>query len=237
MRWRLVDTSLMMVASVLLLASGAAQAMGTLDQQQTQLNTNFQINTGPPGALSQSLAQTFTPGLTGGLNEVDLDLCEYGATAPLIVEITTTSGGAPTSTALASESVPRSSITTNCNNNALTPLWVAVNFASPAHVVAGTQYAIVAFTTDTSPYNWGAWSAPIYGGGGMFYSSASPPTSWASHSADMAFKTYVETAVGNRPPRHHRKHHRGHRGIPGRSHHRHHRRQTAPLHSRPSDAL
>jgi hypothetical protein len=69
----------------------------------------------------------------------------------------------------------------------------AVTFNSPAVVTAGTQYAIVAYTSGGSLYKW-AHSVPgnPYGGGLAFTAPGSPPSGfWTSQSSDFAFKTYV----------------------------------------------
>jgi hypothetical protein len=108
----------------------------------------------------------------------------------LTVEIRNTSGGAPGSSVLASASVPASSVSSSFG-------FVEVDFVSPAQVVSGTQYAIVAYTADTSMnahYNWADSDQNPYSGGAL-WGSGSPPTTWVEASAgDVAFETYVETA-------------------------------------------
>src|SRR5215204_5533036 len=76
---------------------------GTLDQQQPNgEGASLQIQN------TQSLAQTFTAGLTGGLDQVDLKLSGTGPTQPLIVEIRNSAAGSPGGTVLASGSIPTS---------------------------------------------------------------------------------------------------------------------------------
>jgi hypothetical protein len=171
-------------AALLFGAAGSASA-GTLDQQQTDgSGGNSAIFTG------QSDAQTFTAGLSGGVDQVDLQLqAPSPPLAPLSVEIRNVSGGAPGDMVLASQSVPGSSVPGS-------PAFVAINFATPAPVVAGTQYAIVAYSsTDiTNDYGWAYGATDAYAGGEGLYTLTSPPSgAWnpLSAMADLAFKTYV----------------------------------------------
>jgi hypothetical protein len=177
--------SMVIVAVGAAYAFPAAAAAGTLDQQQPLApGTGLQVTS------TQSGAQTFTAGLTGGLDQVDLHLSGTGTgvTLPLTVEIRNASGGSPGATVLATASVPPSSVTT-------TAAFVPVSFATPAPVIAGTQYAIVAYSADVSPHIW-AWSDATmdpYPAGGTFFVAASPPAgAWSSFAGvDQTFKTYV----------------------------------------------
>ena len=165
-----------------LLAPGFALA-GTLDQQQTQISSSaFSIG------MNQTVAQTFTAGITGKIDEVDLHLGYLVApTAALTVEIQSASGGVPTGTALASSSIPTSAVTSSS-------AFIPVTFTSQASVAAGTQYAIVASSTTPAVNTWewtDAASTNPYPGGTALYA---PPGSsaWANDTtADLTFKTYV----------------------------------------------
>jgi hypothetical protein len=85
-------------------------------------------------------AQSFTAGLTGDLDQVDLLLWKDATTtAPLKVEIRTLSGGVPSTTVLASAFVPATSVPTGRPAQA----FVSVPLSPPAPSVAGTQYVIV----------------------------------------------------------------------------------------------
>jgi hypothetical protein len=167
-------------AVVALVGPGTALA-GTLDQQQTNAG-------GGTYALSNvvSHAQTFTAGVSGGVDQVDLDLATVTTLDPLTVEIRNVAGGAPGTTVLASGSTPSTS--------AVPLAFVPIHFATPAPVVAGTQYAIVAWTQDTAGgWGWGHSAADSYTGGTAFTLNAPvPPTgTWSSDAVDLAFKTYV----------------------------------------------
>jgi hypothetical protein len=107
------------------------------------------------------------------------------------VEIRDTAGGAPGAAVLAAQTVPASSIPT-------APSWVTVNFATPAHVTAGSQYAVLAYSSPvsmTQHYDWG-YGGDSYAGGRFTYTTSSPPSGpWTTGStADLAFKTYVGPA-------------------------------------------
>ena len=192
-RWLVAFCVALVLSLTSLLAPGVARASGTLDQSQTDTSGGVFHTTGPNhkvfGPLSN--AQTFTAGLTGGLDRVDLYLRKTGSpTAPLTVEIRNASSGVPGSPPpLASALVPASSVSTAGG-------WVEVDFASPAQVTSDTQYAIVVFTTDPgtdTSYDWfvGDPFHP-YSGGTLWFSRASPPTTWSEFpTVDFAFKTYV----------------------------------------------
>ena len=187
--------TLVVVCATCALAPGAALA-GTLDQQQTI----FDVGTGTIDS-GETPAQTFTAGLTGGIDQVDLHLEPHGApTTPVTVEIRDTSGGDPGATVLAAHSVPAASIPTGGS-------WVTVNFATPAPVTAGSQYAVLAYSSPVSMtqfYEWG-YGGDLYAGGRFTYASSSPPPPagpWTPGSTtDLAFKTYVappKAATGQR---------------------------------------
>jgi hypothetical protein len=188
---RLLSTAVIVAGATF--AFPAAAAAGTLDQQQPLApGTGLQVQS------MQSVAQTFTAGLSGGLDQVDVNLLAAGTgvTLPLTVEIRNASGGSPGSTVLATASVPPAAVTT-------TAAFVPVTFATPAPVTAGTQYAIVAYSADVSPHIW-SWSDAAmdpYPAGASYFQPASPPSagSWTSFPGpDQTFKTYV--AVPPKPP-------------------------------------
>jgi hypothetical protein len=184
------------VCAVSAFAPGTALA-GTLDQQSTDTS-----GSGFAMFSAQSLAQTFTAGRSGGLDQVDLSLLITGSpSAPLNVEIRNAYGGTPGTTVLASHSLPASGLPT-------TFTFVPISFAVPAAVVAGIQYAIVAYTsTPTGSYRWANSATNSYAGGGALFSPNSPPSFWGeSAEGDQAFKTYLtppdttppETVIGSK---------------------------------------
>jgi hypothetical protein len=163
----------------------AAAFAGTLDQQQAVDGGGaFSIGT------NQNVAQTFTAGVSGRIDQVDLHLGTVGVPVePLNVEIQTASGGRPTGEILATAILPASSVPAP-------RAFVPITFALPASVVAGTQYAIVASSSTPPASNFFQWSngpdPEPYAGGTALYRS--PPSSgpWAiSAAADLTFRTYV----------------------------------------------
>ena len=163
---------------------------GTLDQSQPVISNVavFVSNQFHP-------AQTFTAGIGGRLDQVDIAVSRAGAsTQPLQVEIRAVTGGAPSNAAaLSSATVAAASIPLSSN-----PGFVSVPFASPAQVTAGTQYAIVVSSAAcgfVNCYVWGAGpSGSSYAAGSGFQSPDSgatwPPLN-AFGSMDLTFKTYV----------------------------------------------
>jgi hypothetical protein len=168
--------------ATLFLGSPASASAGTLDQQQTASTSTNGVCSGT------SYAQSFTAGLSGGLDQVDLNLRANPAPAAyLSVEIRDVSGGVPGSLVLASRSVPTFAVSSST-------AFVPINFAPPAPVVAGTQYAIVAYSAATCGAPWSWWTAVnVYAGGAGLYATTTPPTSaWLPNgNEDYAFKTYV----------------------------------------------
>jgi hypothetical protein len=180
-----------------LLATTASAFAGTLDQQQTEQNANGGLYVG------QDPAQTFTAGITGGLDQADLLLCcKFGTPVePLTVEIRNTSGGEPGASVLASASIPMSALGSD-------PAFVPATFATPAAVTAGIQYALVVYTAhpDNDCCGWNYQTGDLYSGGTQFLSHTFPAQPPWDQSADndYAFKTYVTppppAAVPPTPP-------------------------------------
>jgi hypothetical protein len=112
-----------------LVAAPSARTTGTLDQQQTAVAGEI--------GVSQSfwLAETFTAGITGTLDHVDLAARQnIGFGLPLIVEIRTVTSGLPSATTL-------STTTTTVVNPTFTA-FVAIPLSTPTAVTSGVQYAI-----------------------------------------------------------------------------------------------
>jgi hypothetical protein len=185
--WLLIAT-LIGVSVACAIAPGAALA-GTLDQEQTSA-------TGPDAEVysNQAWAQTFTAGLSGGLDQVDLNLAQQisGASAPttpLTVEIQNVSGGVPGGTVLGTQAIAPSTPPVYPTNG-----FVSVNFSPTVPVVAGTQYAIVASTTagSSGEYGWYGAGGDTYTRGDPFFQQPPGTGSWMMPATlDLSFKTYV----------------------------------------------
>jgi hypothetical protein len=185
-------------AGALLLGGAASASAGTLDQQQTGFDTTSS------GAInaSESLAQTFTAGITGHVDQADLVLSNFfSPTEPVTIEIRNVAGGTPGNTVLASASIPVSAIPNDPN-----PAFVSATFGAPAPVTAGTQYALVAWSTEvTGSVGWSyRFSTNPYPAGAAFNNGSGPPSGdWNMPSGDdFAFKTYVAPSPPAAPPAH-----------------------------------
>jgi hypothetical protein len=180
-------------ACAALLGGASSASAGTLDQQQPNSDAAPALfgNTDGP----QSLAQTFTAGISGSLDQVDLLLQKLNnpPDPSITVEIRSTSAGAPgpLGAVLASASVPISSV-----GNSLA--FVPVPIAPPIPVTAGSQYAIVAYNAGVigNAASWGqvVVGNPYAAGAGHINVASFPPDSgWndPGDGTDQAFKTYV----------------------------------------------
>jgi hypothetical protein len=179
--------------ATLLLGAAASASAGTLDQQQTSSDADLAL------LSDQTPAQTFTAGISGGLDQVDLLLLKFGTPPPSVtVEIRNTSAGEPEGAVLAIASLSTSAIGTS-------PGFIPVAFAAPAPVAAGTQYAIVAYSPGTGG-NTVEWRYQVagnpYSPGAMFVSNATIPPGGGFGElggSDLAFKTYVVSAPPVKP--------------------------------------
>jgi hypothetical protein len=184
--------------------SPAGAAGGSLDQSQTNFNASLAF-----GGVRQA-AQTFTAGLSGNLDQVDVHVRFVEPPSPpepefpgppctrgsgITVEFRTAMGGTPTDTTLSSASVPALSVPTTFG-------FVSATFPAPAAVTAGTQYALVLSAPDAIctesfffPYEWGGATGNPYAGG-FGYVKLNAPSSWAAQNDyDNAFRTYVDTTT------------------------------------------
>jgi hypothetical protein len=169
-------------------------AAGTLDQSQSGISTTTYT------AVSDIYpkAQTFTSGLTGALDQVDLAIgrAASSVTATLVVEIRPLSGGVPSGPPLASASIPAANVPVAFGG--LPSAFYSIPFASPAPVTAGVQYAIVASALSCGGANcYFSALGPLgdsYPAGSILFSQDFGAT-WMPYtafgSADLPFRTYV----------------------------------------------
>lgn len=177
-----------LAAAVLMLGlvPGLAHA-GTLDQQQTSNSSGaYNIFSGSANA------QTFTAGITGALDQVDLHLFQNGAVnAQLSVQIRDAPGGLVGDTVLASSGI-------GPGIGASPGAFMPIVFTAPAPIVAGVRYAIVVYTTTGggSSYSWGHSNSGPYASGQAFQGGGTHPPTGGSFSViagtDFAFRTYVK---------------------------------------------
>jgi hypothetical protein len=172
------------MAGILMLAllPGSAMALtaGDIDQQSNLVGHSL--------GSSADLAQTFTAGKTGALNDIEL---YFNGSGTITVTIQTTSGGLPTGTVLATTTATPGSGTD----------WLDFVFASPASVTSGVMYAIV-FNTGVAAAVWGtSTTEPDNYAAGQALSNSG---TWAASPSigDFGFHTYVSVASteGTPPP-------------------------------------
>ena len=173
--------------SVFGVSSGVAQAATTLDQ-------SYDVGTSNQAVPRGSLGQVVTPGLSGQLTNVDVNLLKLGiAPGGVTVSIRNVSAGLPTGSDLAAVYIPDSSIGTAAS-------WIQVNFSTPVTITAGTPFAIVVSdANNANEYFWRHESPGTYAGGEG--SRAIPTWTLYSPSYDFNFRTYVDTTgSGSTPP-------------------------------------
>ena len=91
-------------------------------------------------------AQVYTPQIAHSINYVVLKCAKTAShTGSLFIQIRSVSGSLPTSTVLASGSVTINSLTTEPTRS-----WKQINLAIPVAQVAGTKYALVAYSNGSS---------------------------------------------------------------------------------------
>jgi hypothetical protein len=160
-------------------------AAGTLDQSQPVLS-----NISTDISDVDNLAQTFTSGRTGALDQVDVAVGRRAASASLRVEIRPVSSGAPSGPALASEILPAASVPPFV---VPTP-FVSVPLVPPVPVTAGVQYAIVVSSSSCgflNCYDQVFGPGAVYPGGAAYFSHDAGATWGPIVHYDLPFKTYV----------------------------------------------
>jgi hypothetical protein len=139
------------------------------------------------------LAQGFTPSVTGNLTSVSLAIARIDANTDLIIEIYATSGGKPTGSPLATQTIPKGNVPaagTYGNTKLL------VTFSSPAALTSGTVYAIVASSTCALyGYLWWGTTHTIYTAGTLYWSNNSGSTWFSASPKSCAFVTTMDVPV------------------------------------------
>ncbi len=171
------------LAAFLSLVPGAA-AIGSLDQSDFAATAGG----GPIVDSGDTVAQTFTAGISGPLTDVsvELELTLNPASAPLEVDIVPVSSGTPVlGTVLGTGTILASAVSSSYQ-------LLNVHLTTAATVVSGTQYALVLSTTAgfLNSYVWEQDSTDSYPGG-TIWSTAS------SASDDLEFATYVTLPDSN----------------------------------------
>jgi hypothetical protein len=170
----------MLLAVGLLVLAGSASA-GTLDQKQEDTSNCSSTVSAP-----QTIAQTFTAGKTGDLDQVDFNVSGIAGDSPqgsVTVQIqgvtTLLSGDVPNGVTLATETV--------------TPVadWNPVALSPTVPVVGGTKYAIVLSTGDLQVSWAGSTVANTYPSGNSADNVLGSGWTPRPAACDQAFRTYV----------------------------------------------
>lgn len=183
-----------LVMTMVVVPSASAETL--LDQSQEQAAASSSYS--PNDEANAGLAQTFKAGVAGILHSVDLRVYKVNTpTVGLKVELR---AGPPNGTLLAtSDLVAVDKVGTDPAG-----AWVSFRFATPATLVAGTEYSLVlapaiADTNAADPtYVWLRSATDAYAGGTAWAAATSAaPIPWLqlSPAADFAFHTYLTTAA------------------------------------------
>jgi hypothetical protein len=137
-----------------------------------------------------SYAQTFTAGMTGNLTRADVRALNYfgAASAPLQLEVWSTTNPNTLASLLASASLPQSSVPSSTG-------FVSFDLSgSPAPITAGQPLALVLKTASNYSYLWEGPSNGGYTNGvACSVSGNSYYVTMAGPNADFGFRTYVTT--------------------------------------------
>jgi hypothetical protein len=182
-----------LAVAVAVLAFPAGALAGTLDQSQTSYPSDLQ---GLCCGTFSGVAQTFTPGLSGKLDQVEVVVdriasvvvfpahewvppedCVGGSGITAEIRMVAP-GGAPSDvTALARANVPAESIPTTLPDPSVSSPFVSFTFSAPATVTAGNPYALVLSAPDSycpsrfgrsAAYRWYGDPGGPYGGGARY---------------------------------------------------------------------
>lgn len=177
--------------SVLVVCGSSRASIVDQAQEQTDGMVGFIYS-------SNSFAQTFTAGMTGQLDSIDLYLenllnFTFPPDYPSIISIVSVNGAIPNGPVLGQ--VYEEHFITGFNNISF--------FAQSVFLNTGTQYGLVLSNNDTAPYdsisvNWDLKNSDVYGGGSLW--NWQPGIGWNQNAAmptydfskmDAVFKTYM----------------------------------------------
>ena len=180
--------------------SAPALAVPVLDQEFDPAAQNVAVAIGQVGGIpTQNLdaAQTFTVGITGTLTSVEILVRRDTANilAPLVLDIRTTTGGAPTdpnagANILGMVSAPAATIGT-------TAAFVSFDLSGLGiSVTAGDVLAIATQSAGANPaYLWTGSSTDDYAAGSAYRRLFSTVWEVPGFANDWAFRTFVEAST------------------------------------------
>lgn len=154
---------------------------------------------GPGSSNLVDWAQTFTVGVTGTLTSVEVRVFRTsGVTDPLLFDIRTTTGGAPTEADAGANILSSFSIAAAVVSlGSVLGDGVFVSIAVSVPVTAGDVLAIV-LRSDApggsfAPYFWDGTSAGSYGGGAAYLRFGAGMFGVSTFLSDLSFKTFVDS--------------------------------------------
>ena len=154
------------------------------------------------GGLSQSLAQTFTVGVSGRLVRVDVKIGGFGGpTQPILADVRRTVNGRPIENdadVLARVTLPQPVVPLSPNPAGYVSIDVSSVFIP---VGAGDVLAVVLWSGEqVGSYGWQGAStvtppaSPLYPRGAQFFRNTNNPTWGTADISDMGFRTFVDTS-------------------------------------------
>jgi len=178
------------VLVVVLVLSSSALSVPIVDQHQDSMDGASSVSSW------KSLGQTFTAGLSGILDRIELGAEVYDEpSSPRMVDIRDVAGGAPGETVLGTADV----------TGGFVEGWNSISFLSQnIAMTAGQEYSIVVYTlaeTET-PMMYLRWNAASYASGGAW--EQPPAGAWQPlrfywsydpdiyDEADLQFRTYLQ---------------------------------------------
>ena len=175
--------ALVMAASFWLAAAPLAYATDTLDQSQTATGFSVTVNN------TQMLAQTFTAGMTGQIDQLSLFLGQQFAAGGGAIQIQSVAAGQPSGTSLGATTY----------SGFIPAGWRDYPFGAAVSVTTGTQYAIVVIPNSASGNTtWVSSKTDVYAGG-QAWSGTQGTGTWSGLAMDFEFETWVATGVNQAP--------------------------------------
>ena len=156
----------------------------------TILDQSFIGGTGGLGANINEgfmfVGQSFTCGLTGNLDGINIDVSQYAiGNFNLVVDLFSAQGGLPDSNLLDSTVL----------SSGFSPISSLITFSNTINMISGNEYAIVVSYLNATPgahQGIGTWRGEPgnnYSGGNMFFGNDG--TTWFSTNHDVYFQTYI----------------------------------------------
>ncbi len=139
---------------------------------------------------NRDIAQSFTATASGALNQISVYLGKVNSpTQDITVYITDDNSGKPSTSALASATISRTTVGS-------TPSWIDTAFSSPAILSNGSKYWIVldyGTNSATNHWNWRKDTSDAYAGNTGRYTSnwSAGGAVWTDVGGDLAFQTWI----------------------------------------------